>query len=161
MQIKIRYDDSFQTVEVTEAECESMIRNDYEERRAAAADPSTVQPRTMQEIFDERFNKPEYSNFKKEHRHCYSLDGCDFEGADFLDPSADYASDYEKEELLLALEEAMETLQPQQKELIRRIFFEGETVIDVAEKDGVLRSSIYHRLDKIYAVLHKKLKKFE
>ena len=161
MQIRIRYDNSFQTVEVTEAECESMIRNDYEERRAAATDPSTVQPRTMQEIMDERFNRPEHSNYKKEHRRCYSLDGCDFEGTDFLDPSADHAADYEKEEMLLALKEAMETLQPQQKELIKRIFSDGETVIGIAEKDGVLRSSVYHRLDKIYAVLQKKLKNFE
>ena len=63
MTIQIRYDSKFETLEVTEAECEQMIRTDYEERLLTAADPSTVQPRTMQEIMDERFNKPEYNNY--------------------------------------------------------------------------------------------------
>ena len=74
MQIKIRYDNHFQTVEVTEQECANMIRADYEERLAAAADPSTVQPRTMQEIMDERFNKPEYNCYHKHHRNTCCLD---------------------------------------------------------------------------------------
>ena len=73
MQIKIRYDNHFQTVEVTEQECANMIRADYEERLAAAADPSTVQPRTMQEIMDERFNKPEYNCYHKNHRNTCCL----------------------------------------------------------------------------------------
>lgn len=160
MKIKILYDERFQTVEVTEAECESMIRNDYEERRAAAADPSTVQPRTMQEIMDERFNKPEYNNFQTEHRRHCSLDDCSFEGDPFVDPDAFLETGIETEELLFALSEAIKTLQPQQQELIRRVFFDGETLASIAAEDGVLRSSVHHRLTKIYAVLQKKLKNF-
>lgn len=80
MKVKIRYDDSFQTVEVTEEECESMIRADYEERRANAEDPSMVEPRTMQEILDAEFNRPEYNNYKHEHRYTLSADARIYEG---------------------------------------------------------------------------------
>ena len=160
MQIKIRYDNYFQTVEVTEAECEKMIRTDYEERRAAAADPSTVQPRTMQEIMDERFNKPEHSNYKKEHRHSYSLDACDFEGFDYIDQDAFLMENMERENLLTALAAAMDELEPQQKVLVYRIFYNGEKAADIAKECGVSKAASHDRLSKIYAVLQKKLKNF-
>ena len=160
MQIKIRYDNSFQTVEVTEAECESMIRNDYEERRASAVDPSTVQPRAMQEIMDELFNRPEFNNYQTEHRHHYSLDACVFEGHDFVNPDDDLVTDMEKEALLHALALAMNDLQPQQKELVYRIFYNGEKAADIAKECGVSRAALHDRLSKIYAVLRKRLKEF-
>ena len=160
MQIKIRYDDSFQTVEVTEAECESMIRNDYEERLAAAADPSTVQPRTMQEIMDERFNKPEYNCFHRYRRNTCGLDAFDADSTQFVEPER-FEGSLEQSELLSLLHEAMTELQPQQAELIRRVFFEGESPASIAAEDGVLRSSVSHRLTKIYAALQKKLKNFD
>lgn len=160
MKIRIRYDTSFQTVEVTEAECESMIRADYAERLAKADDPSTVQSRSMQEIMDERFNKAEHSNYKKEHRHTYSIDSCGYESEDFLDYDSVFTSNIEQEELLHALAAALEELQPQQRDLIRRVFFEGESLASIAAEDGVLRSSVHHRLTKIFAVLQKKLKNF-
>ena len=160
MQIKIRYDNHFQTVEVTEAECAQMIRADYEERLAAAEDPSTVQPRSAQEIFDDRFNKPEHSNYKKEHRHSYSLDGCDFEGEDYLDRAAFLDLNMEKSNLLAALDAALSELQPQQKELVYRIFYNGEKAADIAKECGVSKAAIHDRLSKIYAVLRKKLKDF-
>lgn len=46
-----------------------MIQADYDERRAAADDPSTVQPRSPQEIIEERFNRPDYNNWHRHWRH--------------------------------------------------------------------------------------------
>ena len=160
MQIKILYDTHFQTVEVTEEECAQMIRADYEERLAASADPSTVQPRSAQEIFDERFNKPEYNNHQTEHRRHCSLDDCYFDGDPFVDPQSDVALDMEREDLLTALAAAMDELQPQQKELVYRIFYNGEKAADIAKECGVSKAAIHDRLSKIYAVLRKKLKDF-
>ena len=160
MQIKIRYDNSFQTVEVTEAECESMIRNDYEERCAASADPSTVQPRTMQEIMDERFNRPEYNNYQTAHRHHYSIDATDYEGEAYMDPDADIVADLEKGVLHLALHAALDELLPQQIELIRRIYFNGERALDVAADMGISKQALNSRLNRIYSLLQKKLKEF-
>lgn len=159
MQIKIRYDNSFQTVEVTEAECESMIHNDYEKRRAAAADPSTVQLRTMQEIMDERFNKPEYNNGYCYRAHTISFDGLDFEGDAFIDRSANLEADYETEELYRVLSEVIGTLKPQQQDLIRRVFYCGERPSRIAKELGIARQSVNDRLNTIYAVLRKEFKK--
>lgn len=159
MKIKIRYDYQYQTVEVTEAECESMIRNDYEERLAAAADPSTVQPRTMQEIMDDRFNRPEYNSIHQYRANNTELDVCDFEGDAFIDHSIDVEADYERSEILHALREAMNELEPQQQDLVRRIFFNGERPADIAREYGILQSSISHRLTKIYGALRKNLQK--
>ncbi len=161
MQIKIRYDNSFQTVEVTEAECESMIRNDYEERCATAADPSTVQLRTMQEIMDERFNKPEYNNGYCYRTHTIGFDDFDFEGDAFADESINVETDYEVEELYRALSAVIETLQPHQQDLIRRVFVCGERPSHIAKELGIARQSVNDRLNTIYAVLRKELKKSE
>ena len=159
MKIRIRYDNSFQTVEVTEAECEKMIRTDYEERLAAAADPSTVQPRTMQEIMDERFNKPEYNNGYCYRAHTISFDGLDFEGGAFIDRSANLETDYETEELYRVLSEVIGTLKPQQQDLIRRVFYCGERPSRIAKELGIARQSVNDRLNTIYAVLRKEFKK--
>ena len=160
MKIRIRYDDRYQTVEVSEAECESMIRNDYEERRAAAADPSTVQPRTMQEIMDDRFNRPERNNGYNYRINTVPFDGCDFEGDAFVDRTVNVETDYEYEELLRELRAAISTLQPQQRELLYRIFQNRESQVDIAIEENVSRAAVFNRLQKIYAVLRKKMKDF-
>ena len=160
MQIKIRYDNHFQTVEVTEAECESMIRNDYEERLAAAADPSTVQPRTMQEIMDERFNRPEFNSYHQYHVHNSGLEACDYEGESFIDPNANIAESTEQEEMLAALHDAIQHLLPHQRELLYRVLVDGETQAAIAAEDGVSSVAVHNRMQKIYAVLRKKMKDF-
>lgn len=156
MQIKIRYDYQTQTVEVPEEECESMIRNDYEERLAAAEDPSTVQPRTMQEIMDERFNKPEYNSIHKQRKHTRSLDCFDMESNDFANEEETLGSDLEQKEMVCALHEAMKTLLPEQIELIQRIYFDGECAKDVAEDLGITKQALNNRLNKIYDQIRKK-----
>ncbi|MBQ7540934.1 MAG: sigma-70 family RNA polymerase sigma factor [Clostridia bacterium] len=159
MQIKIRYDNHFQTVEVPEEECESMIRNDYEERLAVAEDPSTVQPRTMQEIFDESFNRQEYNNYQKEHRRRASLDAFEEESTLFIQP--DFCEDlFDSSERIRALSAAFEILQPQQKEIVRRVFFNNERPSDIAKELGISKQAMNDRLNKIYAVLRKKMKNF-
>lgn len=160
MTIQIRYDSSFQTIEVSEAECEPMIRADYEERLLMAADPSTVQPRTMQEIMDERFNKPEYNNYHKYRRHTCSLEAFDFEGEVFVDPTANPADAVEWKETVCALFAAIRTLQPQQQELIRRRYYNCERVTDIAREDGVSPNAVSNRLQKIHNALKKELQYF-
>lgn len=63
----------------------------------------------------------------------------------------------EHEQLLAKLREAIETLQPQQKDLVRKVFFEKRSCASIAAEDGVSRAAICLRLKKIYAALGKKL----
>ena len=161
MQIKIRYDYQIQTVEVPEEECESMIRNDYEERRAAAADPSTVQPRTMQEIMDERFNRPEYNSIHRYRANNRTLDAYDDDDRMFEDVTDPVGTALEQDELISALHKAIATLSPQQQELVRHIYFEGEMAMNIAAEDGVSKTAIHNRMNRIYADLKKILKNLD
>ncbi|MBS5369953.1 MAG: sigma-70 family RNA polymerase sigma factor [Coprobacillus cateniformis] len=60
---------------------------------------------------------------------------------------------------VIELQTAIKTLQPQQKELIQKKFYEKRTNVDIAAEEGVTETAIRKRLMKIYDNLAKKLKK--
>ena len=96
----------------------------------------------------------EYNNDHKETRRHTSLDGMEYEGEAFLSP-ADTEEQVLKREDMARLLRAMEALTPAQRELVRRVYFENESIAAVARSEGVHESSIRERLRWIY----KKLKK--
>jgi DNA-directed RNA polymerase specialized sigma24 family protein len=51
----------------------------------------------------------------------------------------------------------METLAPDQRDLIRRVFFEGKTLTTVAGECGVSYQAVQNRLNKIFRQLRKDL----
>lgn len=53
---------------------------------------------------------------------------------------------------------AIKTLQPQQQELIRKVFYQNRTRVDIAAEEGVSEAAVRNRLKKIYATLAKKIK---
>ena len=97
----------------------------------------------------------EYNNNHRETRRHTSLDGMEYEGEAFLSP-ADTEEQVLKREDMARLLRAMEALTPAQRELVRRVYFENESIAAVARSEGVHESSIRERLRWIY----KKLKKF-
>ena len=101
------------------------------------------------------FDRQEYNNDHKETRRHISLDGMEYEGEAFLSP-ADTEEQVLKREDMARLLRAMEALTPAQRELVRRVYFENESIAAVARSEGVHASSIRARLRWIY----KKLKKF-
>ena len=66
----------------------------------------------------------------------------------------------ESKELQHALRSAVKELQPQQQELVRRVFFNNERPSDIAKELGISKQAMNDRLNKIYAVLRKKMKNF-
>ena len=54
------------------------------------------------------------------------------------------------------LHHAIEQLRPQQRELLRRVFWEGVRQAEIARQEGVLESTISERMRRIY----QRLKKF-
>lgn len=60
-----------------------------------------------------------------------------------------FADDY------VDLRKAMEKLRPQQRELLHRIFWEGERQVDIAREEGVGNSVISERMRRIYKKLRK------
>lgn len=63
----------------------------------------------------------------------------------------------EHEDRLGRLKAAIETLQPKQKELIKKVFYEKRTNVSIAAEEGVTEAAIRNRLKKIYENLHKKV----
>lgn len=59
-----------------------------------------------------------------------------------------------------ALRDAIKTLEPQQQELVMDIYFRGLSMADIARRDGVHKSSVTKRMNRVIEQLSKKLKKF-
>jgi RNA polymerase sigma-70 factor (ECF subfamily) len=60
-------------------------------------------------------------------------------------------------ETIQRLKDAVCFLTAEQKDLVRRVFFNGEKITDIADKLGVDKSAISHRLERILAKLKKSL----
>ena len=101
------------------------------------------------------FDRQQYNNDHKEIRRHVSLDGMDYEGELFTS-----AEDTERELLrredTARLMEAMEALSPSQRELLLKVYFEDQRIVDIARAEGVTKQSVHERLKR---AIHK-LKNF-
>ena len=179
MKIKIRYENHLATLDVPEEDFTVMIQADYDKRRAAAADPSAVYPRTAQEIVDECFNKPDYNNW---HRHWRHID--DDARPQRLDRKKGYmgARDYAGDEMhrytvddfpdislpcLLEKRDSYEeqcemlrkALKPDYAEMIIAIHLDGLSLIDYAARIGDKPNNVSHRLQRAERKLKELLEK--
>lgn len=143
-------------LEVPDDECEIMVETDYQQRLASTEDKASVHRRTAQEIMDEDLNKPTFNNHQRETRRHIATEVIDPDGRHIsggLDPLTALIRDEQFEEL----RQAIERLQPQQKELVRRVFWADEKQADIAREQGVSKAALTARMKKIYATLKKLL----
>ena len=158
MKITVDYEDKNHPtiLNVPDEECEIWIENDYQRRLSEAEDPDSVVRRTAQEIMDEDFNKPTFNNNQTETRRHVHYESLDPEGkhlSDGFDILESLIQDEELQELFLAIEK----LQPQQKELLFRVYWNGERQNAIAEEFGVSNMAITNRMKKIIAQLRKNM----
>jgi DNA-directed RNA polymerase specialized sigma subunit len=156
MRIRILYDNKPTYLEVPEEDCSVMIDADYEDRLSSAGDKETVTRRSMQEIMEECFNKPEYNNWHKFDRH-YGMPKKPFRKDDESENESDhmdYLPDKSYEAAILQKEEYEEicdiirkTLKEKQAELLIAIVLDGVSVTAYAEREGVSVSAISHRME--------------
>jgi len=111
--------------------------------------------KTEIEISDEwgsvllELDRLEHNNDQTETRRHASLDAFNLDGTLF--PSGeDVPAEFEKRERNAILHTAIEKLKPEQRDLIRAVYFGGVSVNDYAQKEGVDHSAISHRLRTIY-----------
>lgn len=99
-------------------------------------------------------NRQEYNNHHKEtRRHC-SLDAFNLDNALF--PSVeDIEAEVVAKDQYNRLYAAIALLEPQQKELVRQVFFENRKIVDIAAEEGVSEAAIRNRLKKITQRLKK------
>ena len=103
------------------------------------------------------FDRQQYNNDHKETRRHVSLDGMDYEGELFVS-AEDTAGEAERREDAARLLSAMEALSPAQQELVLKVYFNGRSCASIAAEEGVDKSAISHRLERIYKKLRKILK---
>ena len=99
-------------------------------------------------------SKLDYINDDKEtRRHC-SLDAFNLD--DTLFPSDENVeAETETKDQYRRLYDAIALLEPQQKELVRQVFFNERKIVDIASEEGVSEAAIRNRLKKIIQRLKK------
>lgn len=102
------------------------------------------------------FDRQEYNNDHKETRRHTSLDSMDYEGGLFA-AAADTADEAARRDEAARLMQAIEALSPSQRELVRRVYFENEKIVDIAREESVSHVAILDRLKRIYKKLKNNL----
>ena len=184
MKVYLYYESNWKTdytwLEVPdEKEFSVMIERDYQQRLEKAKPGEIIERRTPQEILNEEISKPTYRNYHRENRHCVSLEKLDphdkLLGVDHPKTRRDSMhKSYDKatypiktlEEELLEdeyedLHQALSALLPEQQELLKRIAIDEINQCQIAEEEGVSKSAISHRVDRIRERMIKLLKKDE
>ena len=87
---------------------------------------------------------------RRETRWHNSISRMEEAGVQFADESIDVAELLLENEANRKLRAAMNKLLPQQKELIRQVFFEERSLVEIARETGVTVGAVWNRLQKIY-----------
>lgn len=93
------------------------------------------------------FDRQQYNNDHKETRRHVSLDGMDYEGELFTS-AEDTEGELLRREDTAQLMEAMEALSPSQRELVLKVYFEDQRIVDIARAEGVTKQSVHERLKR-------------
>lgn len=101
------------------------------------------------------FDRQQYNNDHKETRRHVSLDGMDYEGELFTSAEGTEGELLRREDTA-RLMEAMKALSTSQRELLLKVYFEDQRIVDIARAEGVTKQSVHERLKR---AIHK-LKNF-
>lgn len=101
----------------------------------------------------------ERNNYHTETRRHESYDNKNDKWNVFADKDTDIEADIIKQADAEELRNAIDSLLPQQKELIYKVYFQQLTIAEIAKIDEVDKSAISHRLKKAYLRMQKYLGK--
>ena len=90
------------------------------------------------------------SSNRRETRRHNSISRLEEVGIQFPDESGDIVALLLENEVNKKLRAAMNNLLPQQQELIRQVFFEERSLVEIARERGVTEGAVRNRLRKIY-----------
>ena len=122
------------------------------------ADGTTNEDEVTDELYAMHLQlvQEEKRNHWRETRRHTSLNYLMELGVDFTDTAADPVAAVELREDDERIYKAMSQLLPEQQTLVRKVFYEGKTITEIAKAENVGKSAIANRLTRIYI----KLKKF-
>lgn len=99
--------------------------------------------------------KDEYNANRRETRRHESYSDDNDKRDTLADPAMDVEADVVRFAENNRLYQAIQTLQPQQQELVQQVYFENRKITDIAQAQGVTEGAVRDRLRKI----HERLKK--
>ncbi len=151
MKLKVRFDKSFQTIELDITETEELwvslsIEEDYENQEE--------KEKLIQAKFDEEFNKKEESNYRRETRRHTLLSTFEWEDAQFFDSGVDLPHDTSE---ALRVQKMLDQLTERQQYLIFKCFVEGWSYTDLAKLEGKSESAIRKAVNRAKRKLEKLL----
>lgn len=156
MKIKIQYENKITYLEVPDQDCTVMIDADYQDRLLTAEDKDAIVRRPMQEIMDERFNRPDYNNWHTFDRHRGEPKKKlrkDDENEDITDTMDTLGENTDEDDRNRRLEyndicdRLRSSLKPKQAELLIAIYLDEVPVTEYARLKGVTVSAISHQLE--------------
>lgn len=92
----------------------------------------------------------EKRNHWRETRRHTSLNHLMELGVDFTDTAADPFAAVELRENDERIQKAISGLLPEQQALVKKVFYEGKTITEIAKAENVGKSAIANRLTRIY-----------
>lgn len=152
MNLKIRYENKYQTVEVNSDEMWVSLSLEGDDNLTQEEKETMIQ-----ETFEEQFNRPEYNSWHKFNRHRGDLkkqfckDDEDADDSDGLDTVGDYSqeeernSQYEYEDLCLRIRKALKS---EYADVIIAVCLDDMTPEKYALKNGLKRDAVYKRLQR-------------
>ena len=114
-----------------------------------------VEPEVAETI--KELDRQEYNNTQKETRRHTSLSAVEYEDERFAARNTDVLEKTLHRMDAEALRRALPMLTPAQQDLVWHVFFLGERPSDIAKAEGIDKSAITHRLERIYRHLKKSL----
>ena len=160
MKLRIRYESTFQTLEVDLEEMWGMLCLTGEDHMS-----NQDREKLVQSMVDEQFNRPEYNNLHRFNRHCSAeaapkrLDGRaahvyresseELSGSDRIElfPDEDWERSFyaglDYEDLVKRLYAALPS---RQADLLLRVHVDGYRLSEIAAEEGISRSAVCQRL---------------
>ncbi len=151
LELKVRYDNGYQTLSLDDAATETLWVILSVEDEALGKDEKSIQ-----EAFEKQFNRPEYNDYHRENRRHYSLRDDDvdmwvYEG----DPAFILEREQEESESDKVYQMIREHLKPEWAELFIAVRLEDKSIRDYAASIGVNENNLTKKLERA----EKKLKK--
>ena len=159
-----------------ESEFNVMIERDYQERLGKAKSGERVERRTAQEILTEEISKPTFNSNHRNTRKSTSFDELSESVTLLIDSEIARKKSAEGEKCITGhsimnrmrtveeevfgtetgdLYSALETLSPEQRELLERVFLDGVSQRRIAEEENVSEVAVSLRIKRIRAKLEK------
>ena len=86
-------------------------------------------------------DRQEYNNNHKEKRRHYSLEACTYEGVEYAVEDKGLAALFPSDDVE-KVRKTLDTLLPRQRELLTRVYINGEKYTDIARSEGLDPSSV-------------------